>query len=57
MGRSRYKFTQPNQPHFMTLTVLHWIPIFTRLDTVNILFESFRYLTRCLVPTLKRGNA
>lgn len=46
MGRSRYKFTQPNQPHFMTLTVLHWIPIFTRLDTVNILFESFRYLTR-----------
>jgi len=46
MGRSRYKFTQPNQPHFMTLTVLHWIPIFTRPDTVNILFESFRYLTR-----------
>ena len=30
----------------MTLTVLHWIPIFTRPDTVNILFESFRYLTR-----------
>ena len=44
MGRSRYKFTQPNQPHFMTLTVLHWIPVFTRPDTVNILFDSFRYL-------------
>ena len=28
----------------MTLTVLHWIPVFTRPDTVNILFESFRYL-------------
>ncbi len=28
----------------MTLTVLHWIPVFTRPDTVNILFDSFRYL-------------
>lgn len=44
MGRSRYKFTGSEQPHFMTLTVLHWIPVFTRPDTVNILFESFRYL-------------
>ncbi len=26
MGRSRYPFTQPEQPHVMTLTVLHWIP-------------------------------
>jgi REP element-mobilizing transposase RayT len=44
MGRSRYKFTQVDQPHFMTLTVLHWIPVFTRPDTVDILFNSFRYL-------------
>jgi len=21
-----YPFTQPEQPHFMTLTVVHWIP-------------------------------
>ena len=46
MGRSRYTFTHPEQPHFMTLTVLHWIPVFTRPDTVNILFESFHYLTK-----------
>ncbi|MBT3719367.1 MAG: transposase, partial [Gammaproteobacteria bacterium] len=30
MGRSRYKFTHPDQAHFVTLTVLHWIPVFTR---------------------------
>jgi REP element-mobilizing transposase RayT len=44
MGRSRYTFTQTNQPHFMTLTVLHWIPVFTRPETVQILFDSLRYL-------------
>ena len=44
MGRSRYRFTQPDQPHFMTLTVLHWIPVFTRPETVNILLSSLRYL-------------
>ncbi|MDI3323291.1 transposase [Pontibacterium granulatum] len=46
MGRSRYKFYQPDQPHFMTLTVLHWIPVFTRPETVNILLESLEYLSK-----------
>ncbi|MBV4396080.1 hypothetical protein KU392_02265 [Advenella alkanexedens] len=44
MGRSRYKITEPQQPHFVTLTVLHWIPVFTRPDTVNILLDSLRFL-------------
>ena len=44
MGRSRYKFTQVDQPHFMILTVLHWIPVFTRPETVNILLDSLRHL-------------
>jgi len=44
MGRSRYKFIEVEQPHFMTLTVLHWIPIFTRPETVQIVFDSLRYL-------------
>lgn len=44
MGRSRYHFTHPDQPHFLTLTVLHWIPIFTRPATVQILFDSFQHL-------------
>lgn len=44
MGRSRYHFTHPDQTHFLTLTVLHWIPIFTRPTTVQILFDSLQYL-------------
>ena len=44
MGRSRYKFTEPDKPHFMTVTVLHWIPVFTRPETVSILLDSLRHL-------------
>ncbi len=46
MGRSRYKITDPTQPHFVTLTVLHWIPVFTRPDTVNILLDAIRFLNK-----------
>ena len=45
MGRSRYKFTNADLPHFMTCTVLHWIPVFTQPETVAILLESLRFLT------------
>ncbi|TMM45286.1 REP-associated tyrosine transposase [Colwellia ponticola] len=44
MGRSRYKIVQPGAPHFVTLTVLHWIPIFTRPQTVAIIFDSLSFL-------------
>ena len=44
MGRSRYKITSPELPHFITSTVLHWIPVFTRPATVDILLKSMRYL-------------
>ncbi len=46
MGRSRYTFTQTDAPHFMTLTVLHWIPVFTRPETVEIVLDSLRYLIK-----------
>lgn len=46
MGRSRYKITQVDAPHFITLTVLHWIPVFTRPATVDILLDSLRFLMR-----------
>lgn len=46
MGRSRYKITDSEQPHFITVTVLHWIPVFTRPATVDILLESLRYLMK-----------
>jgi len=44
MGRSRYKIYEPTHPHFLTCTILHWIPIFTRTQTTNIIFDSLRYL-------------
>ncbi|USE37433.1 transposase [Endozoicomonas sp. SCSIO W0465] len=46
MGRSRYSFIQPDKPHFLTLTVLHWIPVFTRQNTVCILLDSLRWLVK-----------
>jgi putative transposase len=44
MGRSRYKFIDGTEPHFMTCTVLHWIPVFTRRETVAIVFDSLQFL-------------
>jgi REP element-mobilizing transposase RayT len=44
MGRSRYKIYEPTHPHFMTCTILHWIPIFTRTQTTDIIFGSLKYL-------------
>jgi len=44
MGRSRYKITDVTQPHFITCTVLHWIPVFTRPETVQIVLDSLCYL-------------
>lgn len=44
MGRSRYKITDVTQPHFITCTVVHWIPAFTRPETVKIVLDSIRYL-------------
>ncbi len=44
MGRSRYRFVEPSEPHFMTCTVSHWIPVFTRPETVEILLDSFRFI-------------
>ncbi len=44
MGRSRYTIYQPNAPHFLTCTIINWVPVFTRPDTVQIILDSFSYL-------------
>jgi REP element-mobilizing transposase RayT len=44
MERSRYKIYELTHPHFITCTVLHWIPIFTRTQTTDIIFDSLKYL-------------
>ena len=43
MSRSRYRVVEPDAPHFLTLTVLEWLPVFTRPDTVNIILEAFTF--------------
>ncbi len=46
MGRSRYRIIEPTLPHFLTCTVLHWIPIFTRQSTTDILLQSLQFLMK-----------
>jgi len=43
MGRSRYVITEPDKPHFLTCTVMEWLPLFTRPALVDILLDCWRY--------------
>ena len=43
MARSRYHFTEPDSPHFLTCTVVEWLPVFTRPAAVQILLDSWSY--------------
>ncbi len=44
MTRSRYRIWEQDQAHFLTCTVVAWLPIFTRPQTTDIVLESLRYL-------------
>ncbi len=44
MGRSRYKITEKDKPHFITCTTVDWIALFSSQSIVRILFESLSYL-------------
>src|SRR6476469_1298737 len=44
MGRSRYRFGEAPFPHFLTCTVVGWLPVFTRPETVQIVFDSWQFL-------------
>jgi REP element-mobilizing transposase RayT len=44
MGRSRYKIYEPTHPHFVTCTILHWLPLFTRKESVEIIIDSIKFL-------------
>ena len=43
MGRSRYHIYEDQAPHFLTLTVLNWMPLFTRPATVGIVLDALQY--------------
>ena len=44
MGRSRYNFGEASSPHFLTCTVVGWLPVFTRPESVQILLDSWQFL-------------
>ncbi len=46
MGRSRYKIYEPTHPHFITCTILNWLSIFTRVESVDIIIQSLKYLQK-----------
>ena len=44
MGRGRYKFGESEYPHFLTCTVVGWLPVFTRPETVQSCRNSLQFL-------------
>jgi putative transposase len=44
MGRSRYKIYNTELPHFLTMTVVDWLQIFSNLEVMVIILDSLRYL-------------
>ena len=44
MTRSRYRFGENECAYFLTCTIAGWLPIFTRPETVQILYDSWRFL-------------
>src|SRR5215510_7651964 len=44
MSRTRYRFGANRQPHFLTCTVVAWLPVFTRPEAVQIVLDSWRFL-------------
>ena len=46
MTRTRYHIYDNNRPHFMTCTIVGWVPVFTRPEVVQIVFDSWTFLAR-----------
>lgn len=46
MSRSRYRFGDEHYPHFLTQTIVAWLPVFSQPHLVNIVLDSWRFLQR-----------
>ncbi len=44
MGRDRYRSGEAGYPHFLTCTVVGWLPVFSHPEMVQILFDSWQFL-------------
>jgi len=52
MGRSRYKVYEPTHPHFITCTILHWLPLFTNKESMQIIIDSLTHLQKSDILTI-----
>ena len=43
---TRYRIYETEFPYFLTCTIVGWLPVFTRPEAVQILFDSWAGLTR-----------
>ena len=46
MTRSRYRIYDDGYPHFLTCTVVGWLPVFARPAMANIILDSWRFLQK-----------
>ena len=44
MTRSRYRIYEDYYPYFLTCTIVGWLPLFTRPETVQIVYDSWLFL-------------
>ena len=44
MGRNSYKIYENQFPHFVSGTIINWIPLFSNTYVASIIFNSLKYL-------------
>ena len=44
MARNRYKIYDDGYPHFVTCTVVDWLPVFTRRAATKVILDSLSFL-------------
>lgn len=44
MGRSRYQFGAIDAPHFLTNSIVNWLPLFASPTIAHIILDSFNHL-------------
>ena len=43
MTRTRYRIYETEYPYFLTCTTVGWLPVFTRPETFQIIYDSWRW--------------
>lgn len=46
MTRSRYRIFEAEYPYFLTSTIVGWLPVFTRNEAAEIIFDAWRFAQR-----------